>query len=149
MTRSVSPMLLETLQLGEDDFLTRLVLEGEGYITLEHSALVMRQLEALARQRRSVPYGELAVALGYVIPADYHYAQYLLKQLRATAFGGRRPLGYFILEQAFARPTQLLEALEWQTQLGGRIGEIMIQNGWLTAEQVDHCLSLQQAHSAA
>ena len=142
-------MLLETLQLGEDDLLTRLVLEGEGYITLEHSRAVLGQLEALARQGRSVPYGELAVALGYVVPADHHYAQYLLKQLRATAHGGRRPLGYFILEQAFARPTQLLEALEWQTQLGGRIGEIMIQNGWLTEEQVSACLTLQQAHAAA
>jgi hypothetical protein len=142
-------MLLEAIQLGEDDFLTRLVLEGEGYITAEHSRQVTAQLEALSRQGRTVPYGELAVALGFVVPADYRYAQYLLQQLRATAFGGRRPLGYFILEQAFARPTQLLEALEWQTQLGGRIGEIMIQNGWLTEDQVSACLDLQQASTTS
>lgn len=137
-------MLLEATQLGEDDFLTRLVLEGEGYISAEHSRHVMTEREALSRQGRAVPYGEIAVALGFVLPADYRYAQYLLQQLRATARGGRRPLGYFILEQAFARPTQVLEALEWQTQLGGRIGEIMIQNGWMNEDQVSACLDLQQ-----
>jgi hypothetical protein len=142
-------MLLEAPALGEDDFLTRLVLEGEGYITLEHSRLVLVKLAELSKVGSAAPYGELAVAMGYVVSADYHYALYLIKQLRASAHGGKRPLGYVILEQSFARPTHLLEALEWQTQLGGRIGEIMIQNGWLTAEQVDIVLSLQAASAAA
>jgi hypothetical protein len=145
----VSEMVLDAIQLGEDDFLIKLVLEGEGYITAEHSQAVLARMDAYARQGRAVPYGDLAVHMGFVVAADHQYAQYLLKQLRATARGGRRPLGYFILEQAFARPTQLLEALEWQTQLGGRIGEIMVQNGWMTDEQVDACLTLQQAEPAA
>lgn len=137
-------MVLDTVQLSEDEFLTKLVLEGEGYITLEHSKLVVARRAQLASQGTLAPYGELAVALGYVVKADYSYALYLIKQLKATAHGGRRPLGYFILEQAFAKPTHLLEALEWQTQLGGRIGEIMVQNGWLTEDQVSAALTLQQ-----
>ena len=122
---------------------------GPVWLASDEDVLLALRMDAYARQGRAVPYGDLAVHLGFVVAADHQYAQYLLKQLRATARGGRRPLGYFILEQAFARPTQLLEALEWQTQLGGRIGEIMIQNGWLTEAQVGTCLDLQQASTTS
>jgi hypothetical protein len=137
-------MMLEAVQLSEDEFLTQLVLEGEGYITPDHAKAVLARRAELAGQGTLVPFGELAVAMGLVVKADYHYALYLLKQLKATARGARRPLGYFILEHAFAKPTHLLEALEWQTQLGGRIGEIMVQNGWMSQAQVDAALTLQQ-----
>lgn len=132
---------MRTIRLSEDEFLTKVVLDGEGYITAEQSLTVLRRIGELRERGEPGTFGELAVAMGYALPADYRYTQYLIGQLKGR--GGRRPVGYYILAKGYARPTHVLEALEEQLQLGGRLGEIMIRNGWLTEAHLEECLALQ------
>ena len=130
--------------LGEEDYLTMLIMEGEGYITTEHSRAVLQALQAAAQLGHDVRYGELAVELGHSVGADARYAAHMIRQLRIKP-GAPKPIGYFILERGLARPTELLEALEEQVQMGGRLGEILIKNGCMTELQLENVLALQRA----
>lgn len=140
----MSVMTSVSAWLSEEDYLIKLVMEGEGYITRERSALVLQAMLAASKAGQPAAYGELAVSLGYALPADMRYSAYLIKQLQVTP-GARKPIGYFILEKAMTRPTQLLEALEEQVQMGGRVGEILVRNGCLSEPQLNEVLALQKA----
>lgn len=130
--------------LGEEDYLTMLIMEGEGYIAAAHSKTVLAAMRTAAEQGRPASYGALAVELGHAVGADARYAAHMIRQLRIRP-GAPKPIGYFILERGLARPTQLLEALEEQVQMGGRLGEILIKNGCLTESQLEAVLALQKA----
>lgn len=134
----------ELRTLSGNDYLVRLVFEGEGYLSEGQSAHVVQELTLRKQRGEIATYGPMAVALGYATPQDLNYTEYMLATLR-SAPGNRKPLGYYILEQKLLKPSLLLEALEEQSQIGGRLGEIVVRNGWMSQPQVDSLLQLQAA----
>ena len=56
---------------------------------------------------------------------------------------GRPPLGTLLTERGFVNQAQLAEALAVGTQTGARLGEIVVQRGWATEDDVAKLLAEQ------
>ena len=103
-----------------------------------------------AQQRRAggvTPFGQIVISLGYITPSDLHPYLELQRKL-AFAPGGRKPLGYLLIENAILRPTQVFAALMLQARTGQRLGELLLAEGVLRLPQLEVLLRFQARVSA-
>jgi hypothetical protein len=121
--------------------LVALILLGEGYVSPE-------QAERVRLEQKQENFGAVALRLGFIVEQDWRYAEYILNDL-AIDPSVRKPVGYYLLEAFLVRPQHLLHALEEQAQIGGRVGEILIRNGWITAADFEKGLARQAAEIGA
>lgn len=65
----------------------------------------------------------------------------LTEQLKMLAESHRRRLGEILVDAALIRPDQLTDALRLQDQHGGWLGSILVEQGWVTDEEICRVLS--------
>lgn len=129
--------------------LLALIMERNRFISREQVLHVMKvQAHVIATSGKTAAFADLAVHFKFVSPTDVRYAQSIEAKLQ-VAPGQRRPLGYYLMEVDLLRPSQILEALEEQAFFGGRLGEILVRNDWVTDADIDRCLALQSTRHQA
>jgi hypothetical protein len=65
----------------------------------------------------------------------------LTDQIKLLAESHRKRLGEILVEAALIRPDQLRDALRLQNEHGGWIGSILVEQGWVTDEEICRVLS--------
>jgi len=58
-------------------------------------------------------------------------------------------IGQLVLESSAINEVQLLEALDHQGKLGGKIGEILVEKGYISKSRLEYFLNLQVVRNAA
>ena len=124
-----------------------LILEREGFLTPNQVKAIIEEQNTLKGSGRVVPFGQIALERQLVTPHQLQRALQLQIKL-AVPPGARKPLGLYLIEAGIVAPTQLLQALENQKMDGRRLGEILIENGWILEAMLEHFLMLQRNDTA-
>jgi hypothetical protein len=125
-----------------------LILLREHRLTPGQVSGLMAEQRALRRRGRVMDLCDLAVTFKYLTPEEAWAAQALHAGL-ATAPNRPKPLGRLLLEAGLVTPSQLIEALQEQTQTRELLGRILIRQGHLTETLLQMFLTLQQSEAMA
>lgn len=120
-----------------------IILEREGSLNRTQVLAVLAEQKRLREAARPAAFGQIALELKLVTPHQLQRALQLQAKL-AVPPGQRKRLGLYLLEAGLITPSQLLKALEHQVKAGGKLGEILIANGWLTETLLEMFLTLQK-----
>jgi hypothetical protein len=129
---SAGPLPARRLRLAE-------YLHHAGYVPLS------ARVEAVAWQRaRRPPIGRIAVAFGFLAPAD---VAALLSRRRASGASGLR-FGEFAVREGLLTPFQLLACLGRQLKGHRRIGSFFVERGLVGEAELEEALRRLARHNA-
>jgi len=110
-----------------------------GEILLKEGLIDEKQLqEAIVKQRKKtvyVPLGEVCVQLRFISKTDL---QEILKKYKKRLY-----LGDLLVHMALLSREEVAQALELQKIVGKKLGEILIENGYITESNLVNTLSIQ------
>lgn len=133
---------------GEKRTLIGLILEKENILSSAQVHAVVAEQRRLRAEGKVVAFGAVALQLRYVQPPQLQRAL-LLQQKLAVAPGTPKPLGFYLIEAGLISPSQLLRGLELQAKEGGRIGEVLVAQGWIAQPMLEMFLTMQRNERAA
>ena len=125
-----------------------LILEKENLLTAGQVHAIVAEQKRLREQGQVVAFGQVALDLRMVTPHQLQRALKLQAKL-AMPPGAPKPLGFYLLEAGLVTPSQLQKALEIQARDGGRIGEVLIAQGWLAEAMLEMFLTMQRNERSA
>ena len=128
--------------------LLSLILKLEGLLSDDQLEKALREWKIRRDEGRYTAFGELVLKLGYIKLRDLRGALSLQRKL-AAAPQPRQPLGMLVLQNGLVKPTQLLWALQQQSASGRRLGEILLEWGYLNRRQIEILLRFQGNTPAA
>jgi hypothetical protein len=125
-----------------------LILEKENVLTAAQVHGILAQQRALRTQGKVVAFGQVALDMRLVTPPQLQRALQLQAKL-AVPPGAPKPLGFYLIEAGLVSPSQLQRGLELQAKDGGRIGEVLVAQGWLAPTMLEMFLTMQRKDRAA
>jgi hypothetical protein len=126
-----------------------------GRLLVERGVITQEQLETALRVQRDKGgmLGEILTSRGWVTPLSIAAAVAKQKAEQADAGNGQvgragrgsdwKPLGTLLVEKGYITDVQLKQALAIQSEGGGFLGEILVENGWLAASDLVLALAAQ------
>lgn len=130
-------MNAKELQLG-------ILLLKEGKLDKDQLKKALIKQGEIRRFGRHQRLGEVIVKLGYLSQPEIDEYADMQERISAPA-GNHTPLGMLMIERGIASPSKVYETLVEQQFAEGMLGEIMLEKGLLTRDQLDALLAHQEA----
>lgn len=121
-----------------------IILEREDYLNQVQVREVIAAQERFKAEGKPNTFGEVAMALNYITSEQLRFAIQLQKKL-AYVPGKPKPLGCFLLENGVVKPSQIHLALDEQQKTGRRLGEILVEQGFISEGMLEVFLNMQKA----
>lgn len=134
-------MNAKELQLG-------LLLLKEGKLTKDQLKKALIKQGEIRRFGRHQRLGDVIVKLGLLNQADIDEAADMQERISAPD-AEFTPLGILMIERGIASPSKVYETLVEQQFAEGMLGEIMLEKGMLTRDQLEEMLAYQAEERAA
>ena len=129
------------LQLG-------LLLLKEGKLTKDQLKKALIKQGEIRRFGRHQRLGEVIVKLGLLSQAEIVACADMQERISAPV-GDHTPLGLLMIERGIASPSKIYDTLVEQQFSEGMLGEIMLEKGMLTRDQLEELLRHQAAERAS
>lgn len=118
------------------------ILFREGLLTESQTEKALRVWFVQRKESKTLPFGEVVVQLGFATYSQLMpYLQ--LQRVLAAPPGPTRRLGVMVIENGLVRPSELVQALVIHQATGKKLGEVLVDEGYLRRPQLAHLLRLQ------
>jgi hypothetical protein len=124
------------------------ILWRELHLSLAQVQGLMAERRVLAAHGKRSSLAGLALAFRLVTRDQAARAGQLYRRLSARP-GAPKPLGYSLLEAGLVSGERLMNALDDQQRSGARLGAILVERGWISADQLAMFLMLQRSEGRA